>query len=226
MKKLLKKYIDPLIPLYSVIPLIACFVLNWVFYYGAGIINRGRYHYDLTTNLDRMIPVVPAFVLVYFGCYIFWVLNSIMIMRISRSQCIRYAFAFISSLAIAGVIFVILPTSNSRPVISGTGIFDRLLVFLYWFDKPVNLFPSLHCLISWLNYIGMRGRKEIAFSYRLFSFILAIAVFATTQLTKQHFLVDIAGAVVIGELMYFVGDKIKDKPFMVKSLDWCEKILS
>ena len=66
MKTWLKKYIDPWIKLYSIIPLIAIFTWNSLVYFGAAQITKGWHHYDLTTKLDQAIPVIPEFVYIYF----------------------------------------------------------------------------------------------------------------------------------------------------------------
>lgn len=79
--------------------------------------------------------------------------------------------------------------------------------FLYWVDDADNLFPSIHCLVSWFCYIGIRGRKEIPKWYQNCSCATAIIVFLSTLTTKQHVIVDIIGGVVIAELTLFTARK-------------------
>lgn len=38
--------------------------------------------------------------------------------------------------------------------------------FVYAVDAADNLFPSIHCLVSWFCYIGLRGRRDIPVWYR------------------------------------------------------------
>lgn len=203
MRKFLKKYLDPIVPLYSIVPLVCCFIFNSLIYFGVGLLSEGRFHYDFTLSFDRSVPVIPEFIIIYFGCYIFWIVNSIMIARVSRENCMNYAVAYISSLSICGLFYLFMPTTNVRPDIVGTGISEQLLRWLYSIDKAENLFPSIHCLLSWFCYIGIRGRKEIPKWYRAFSCVFAIMVFLSTQFTKQHYIVDIFGGVAIAEATYY-----------------------
>ena len=53
----LKKYIDPVIPLFAIIPLVSCFALNMLVYSGSMILCKNWHHYDLTTWLDNQIPL-------------------------------------------------------------------------------------------------------------------------------------------------------------------------
>lgn len=39
---------------------------------------------------------------------------------------------------------------------------------LYWIDAADNLFPSIHCLVSWLCWIGVRRRRDIPYGYSFF----------------------------------------------------------
>ena len=53
---------------YAIIPLLSTFLLNDLVYWGGMAIAGNRYHFDLTTNLDRRIPFVPGFVYIYLIC--------------------------------------------------------------------------------------------------------------------------------------------------------------
>ena len=53
-------------------------LLNFLAYYGTRVFMGDKYHYDLTNSLDNMIPVMPAFILIYYGSYLFWIVNYIL----------------------------------------------------------------------------------------------------------------------------------------------------
>ena len=65
----LKKYVDPIIPLFSIVPLLSCFALNMVVYSGTMILCDDWYHHDFTSSLDRAIPYAIL------DHYIFWLLS-------------------------------------------------------------------------------------------------------------------------------------------------------
>lgn len=195
------------IPKYSVIPLISGFLLNTLIYEGVMFFIKGRHQFDFTTNLDRAIPLVPSFVVIYLGCYIFWVFNYLLIAKQGKEHFYRFQVADLTSRFICLFFFLVIPTTNIRPELSLDGWADYALAFVWNIDPPMNLFPSIHCLVSWFCYIGIRGQKTIPKWYQRVSLIFAILVFLSTQFTKQHYWIDVVGGVVIAELTYYLGRK-------------------
>lgn len=198
----LKKYLDPVIPLYAVLPLIICFGFNTVVYSGTMILCKDRYHYDFTTPFDRMVPVSSWWMYIYFGCYLFWIINYIMVGHINREDRIafyRFVTTDLMSRIVCAFFYIFLPTTNVRPEVVGTHLSDRLLAFLYQIDQPANLFPSIHCLVSWLCFIGIRKSDKVPLWYKIFSCVFAVLVMASTQFTKQHYIVDVISALILAE---------------------------
>ena len=202
MKNLLKG-LTRILPAYGVFPVIFSFVFNCLVYSGSRMIAGGWYHHNIETGVDRSIPFVPEFLVIYFGCYVFWAVNYILIARQDR----RSVFQFFTSRCVCLVSFLAFPTTNTRPLITGSGLWNQAALWLYSIDAADNLFPSIHCLVSWFCYLGIRGRKEIPRWYQSVSMVIAILVFASTLLTKQHVIVDVAGGVLLAEFCFFIGRK-------------------
>lgn len=200
-----RKTVGIIIPEFAVLSLIACFMVNGFVYWGAQLLMKEKYHYDFTSKLDNQIPFVKEWVAIYLVCYVFWAFNYILVVREGREKWFRFAFADILARFVCGIIFVILPTTNIRPVVAGNDIFSMLMRFVYQIDLPSNLFPSIHCLVSWFCFIGIRRSKKVPLWYKVFSCIFAILVFLSTQFTKQHYLIDIAGGIIIAELCYYIA---------------------
>lgn len=200
-----KRSRNPLIPTYAVFPLISCLLVNSLVYFGISRLADSWKHYDLTLPFDRAVPLVPEFVSIYVGCYLFWAANYILIARQGKENCIRFATADMLSRVICCVFFLLLPTTNIRPMLTGNDIWTKLLQYVYATDAPTNLFPSIHCLVSWFCYIGIRGKKTVPVGYRIFSCVFAVLVFVSTQVTKQHYIVDVFGAVIIAESTYYIA---------------------
>ncbi len=207
MKTFIKKYI----PLYGIIPLLCCFALNMLVYSGAMSICAEWKHYDLTTGFDRMVPLVPWWMYIYFGCYLFWIVNYIMTARIYEDEPSKF-YQFVTtdmmSRIVCGFFFFLLPTTNIRPEVVGETFADTLLRFLYTIDQPANLFPSIHCLVSWMCYIGIRGNKKVPAWYRGFSCVFALLVVISTQTTKQHYIVDAVAGLFLAEVLYAINKRI------------------
>ena len=68
-----------LIPAYGIVPLLLAVLWNSLAYNGARWIASGRYHYNIETVLDERIPFIPWTLVIYFGCYLFWGINYILI---------------------------------------------------------------------------------------------------------------------------------------------------
>ncbi|MGI6500776.1 MAG: phosphatase PAP2 family protein [Anaerostipes sp.] len=195
------------IPKYAVIPLICSFLFNSLIYSGTMMLCKNLKHYDFTTGFDRMVPVIPSFVSIYLICYVFWIVNYILIGRVSKEHMYRFLVGDFLSRIICGMFFVLLPTTLVRPEIVGNGVWEHALRFVYSVDQSANLFPSVHCLVSWFCYIGIRGEKSVSKGYRIFSCVFAILVCVSTQVTKQHYVVDIAGGIFLAEICFQIGKR-------------------
>lgn len=79
-----------------------------------------------------------------------------------KRHCYRFLMADWLAKAVCFICYVVYPTTNTRPEIVGSDIWAQLMRFLYSMDAADNLFPSIHCLVSWLCYIGIRGNKSTA----------------------------------------------------------------
>lgn len=193
------------IPSYGVLSVITCFLWNSLVYSGTQFLMRHAKHYDLTTKLDRKIPFVSQWIYVYLICFVFWAVNYILICREGKEHWYRFAVGDMLSRLICGICFLILPTTNVRPIVHGDTISAWLVQWIYQLDMPYNLFPSIHCLVSWFCYIGIRGSKKVPKWYQYFSAVFACMVFASTQFTKQHYLWDVVGGFVLAELCNWIG---------------------
>ncbi|HKM03450.1 MAG TPA: phosphatase PAP2 family protein [Lachnospiraceae bacterium] len=202
--KLYRRYFSKWIPEYSLFSLIICFLVNSFVYSGSVLIMKNAYHYDFTSGVDKKIPFVKEWISIYVVCYIFWLINYVLICREGKEKWYRFATADLLSRFICAIFFIALPTTNIRPLVLGDDIFSGLVRLVYRLDQPTNLFPSIHCLVSWYCFIGIRKSKKIPLWYKVFSCVFAILVCVSTQFTKQHYLIDIAGGIIIAELCFFI----------------------
>lgn len=205
LRKWYRKTIGIYIPEYGLLSLISCFLVNSIIYWGTQLLMKDKIHYDFTSELDNKIPFVKEWVVIYLVCYVFWAANYILISREGKDEWFRFAFADMLSRIICGVFFIALPTTNVRPAVDGNDIFSWLMRLVYMKDLPTNLFPSIHCLVSWFCFIGIKKSKKVPLWYKVFSCIFAILVCLSTQFTKQHYLIDIIGGIVLAELCYYIA---------------------
>lgn len=192
--------------------LIAALLWNLTVYFGTRLVAWSWDHHDITTNFDLRFPLIPWTIVIYIGSYLFWVVNYCICAVQDQKKCHRFFCADWIAKIIALIVFLTFPTTNIRPEITGNGIWDISMKLLYWVDRPDNLFPSLHCLVSWMCWIGVRKRKDVSPIYRYASLLMAIAICLSTMTTKQHVLVDVIGGVALAEICYAVAgfSKIRD----------------
>lgn len=206
MKHLIQKLFD-FIPCYVILPLIAVFSSQSLIYFGTKLINHSMKKHDLTTAIDNNIPFITWFSIIYLGCYLFWVFNYMLAGRVNKEHFYKFITNIFLGYLISGFIFCIFPTYIERPSLDDIHGFGKFFVtYVYNSDTPVNLFPSMHCQISWYCYIGIRGKKEIPTWYQYASLVMAILVCISTVVIKQHFFVDIFAGIAIAELTYFIAN--------------------
>lgn len=204
MEKIWKR-IHTIIPEYSMIPLIFAVVFNLAVYGGSRMIAGEWTHHNIEGNLDRLIPFWPPTVAIYLGCYLFWIVNYILIGRQEKKEVCRFFAADFLSRVVCLVCYLAYPTTNTRPAVDPEGFWNQLVIFLYSIDAADNLFPSIHCLVSWFCYIGLRGKKNIPLWYRAASCLMALLVCISTLTTKQHVIPDVIGGIFLAELCFLVA---------------------
>ncbi|MDY4970225.1 MAG: phosphatase PAP2 family protein [Lachnospiraceae bacterium] len=221
-KKILSKLssvMGSVIPVYSRIPLILTVAVNMAVYLGARLIAGDWYHYNMETAFDRMIPFWPPSAAIYLGCYIFWAVNYILIARQEKRKVCQFFAGDVLSRLICLAFFLLIPTTNIRPAVDSTGVWNQVMRLIYAVDAPDNLFPSIHCLVSWFCYIGIRDCRGISAGYRGFSGIMAVLVCISTLLTKQHVIADVAGGILLAEICFRIGKCPAVSRFYGKQID-------
>lgn len=202
-------------------------VWNQTVYNGAKLIAQSWYHYDMTTPLDALVPFVPWTVVIYFSCFLHWAATYVLCARQDAAERDRFFCADVLAKAVCLVFFLAIPTTNVRPEILEENIWGAGMKFLYQIDDADNLFPSIHCAVSWFCWIGVRGRKNIPFLYRMFSFVAAVAVCIATLTTRQHVLADVIGGVALAEICYIAAGYPKVRGLYSTFLAWLtEKVKS
>ena len=205
----IKSLLTKILPAYAYLPLGAMLLFNWLVYFGTRFFTTGMRHYSMYTSLDEIIPFVPAFISVYILAYFQWVFGYGIIARENKQIFYRIVIAEIIAKAMALVCFIAVPTTIERPEITGTGVWDTLTAYVYNADAPDNLFPSVHCLESWVCFRGAMYLKKPGKWYKYASLVFTLLVFASTVFVKQHVVLDMVGAVVFVEIGMFISGKIQ-----------------
>lgn len=216
----LKKNLAKIVPSYGLVPLVLALTVNMAVYMGARWIAGDWYHYNIETPLDSLIPFWPPSSAIYLGCYVFWVINYILIARQEKKEVCQFFAGDILSRMICLFFFLLIPTTNTRPVVEAAGFWNQVMRLVYSVDAADNLFPSIHCLVSWFCYIAIRNRKEIPVWYQRFSCLMAVMICISTLTTKQHVIIDVMGGVGLAEICFRIGKRKAVYTTYEKIVDW------
>lgn len=228
MKNFIKKYF----PAEALVPLALILLFQAICYFiPKFFVEQGWYFkiFDFTTEFDIKTPFVPEAIIVYLGCFVFWVLGIFFLYQTKdRKHCYDIVLSVLISHVICMIIYLLIPTTTKlRPDINEyevKTIFDFFVKLTYSSDSPYNLFPSMHCTVTWFCVMAIRGRKEISLGYRIFSWIFSFMIFASILLTKQHYVWDILPSLILCEIIYFIikktslSDKLKNLCFKINRL--------
>lgn len=209
MKQKFMKKITEILPVYAWLPLASSVLLNLITYYGSRLITTGMDHYEINFAVDAKIPFWPPAIVIYILCYVIWPLGFVVGCRESKEVCYRMLAGEMIAKLFCLVIFLTVPTTITRPEVTGTDIFSKLTAFIYWKDTPDNLLPSIHCLESWMLFRGALWCRKVGTGYKIGYGIFSLMVFASTLLVKQHYIVDVAAALIVVELGIFLADRLK-----------------
>ena len=197
--------IDCMKKIKTIIPLIITFCMNAVVHWGVPLLRTGIKTHNLSGPADEVIPFMPQFIIIYFGCYLFWVVNYFMASM--REEKVKYRFftADFYARLVCMLCFIFYPTTNTRPVLTGTDIWTQAVRFLYTVDKPINLFPSIHCMASWFSCIAVRKNRKISNWYKAFSVLMTVLVVISTLALRQHVWQDAAAGILLAEVTWQIS---------------------
>lgn len=158
--------------------------------------------HSLVTDLDRSIPFVKGFILPYVGWEFFLFLTLIYYSLKDQETYRKTLLAINIGMILSYVIYFFYQTTVPRPLLAGTDGLTQMVRFVYQYDAPFNCFPSIHTLTSYLLIRGIQGSSAKGFWNRLVIIGGAASIILSTLLVKQHVLLDVVGAMALGESLW------------------------
>jgi len=182
------------------IPMVALMLLVPVYLF---IANRAAVGTVYAPELpwDRALPLQPTWALIYGALYMFLIVLPVLVVR-EEAHIRRTFWAYLAVWITAYVCFVVYPTAAPRPPeVVGDGFAVWGLRFLYDADPPYNCFPSLHVAHSFVSALTCYRLDR-----RLGQGALACAslVGISTLFTKQHYIADVVGGIVLAFVAYLL----------------------
>jgi membrane-associated phospholipid phosphatase len=152
-------------------------------------------------SLDRVVPLQPAWALVYGAFYLFMILLPVLVVR-QEEQIRRTVRAYLMVWISAYVCFLVYPTTAPRPdKVIGDGFVVWGLRFLYSADIPYNCFPSLHVAHSFVSALTCyRVHRGVGIVATLCAGLVGVS----TLFTKQHYILDVIAGIFLACVAYVV----------------------
>lgn len=181
-------------------------LININYAIAGSIAKSGR---NLSLTLDKQIPFVSIFIFPYIYWFIYIFLGLMFILLKDRRKYIRVLLAIYVSMSVCYLIYYLFPVEIVRPAVINNSIANRLVNIIYEIDKPLNCFPSIHVLNT---YIIMRytSRKDNK-SWYYYTQAIGILIILSTLFIKQHFIADGIAAIFLAEIVMLLVKKIEGK---------------
>ncbi|MFD3156218.1 phosphatase PAP2 family protein [Haloimpatiens sp. FM7330] len=170
----------------------------------------------IVTDIDRAIPLVKIFVIPYLAWYPFIVGTLIYLCFKDKKTYYNVLISLIMGLISCYIIYFFFQTGIPRPNVSGDDVLTKILRFVYNTDNPYNCFPSIHVLTSYLMIKGILDCKCRNAKNMSIVITSAILIIISTELIKQHVILDIISAIILSEVLYKIAMPYKEKVVLLE----------
>lgn len=148
---------------------------------------------------ELRIPFVPALIVPYMSIDLFFIASFLLCW--DRIELSAHARRIAAAILVAGLAFLVFPLTAGYPRPAVSGWSGWLFGFLWSFDKPHNLVPSLHVALAsllWPLYARHTRAPLRWFVHAWFTLIVA-----SPLLTWQHHVLDVATGAMLGQVCRF-----------------------
>lgn len=189
-------------PRFAHVKLLAGWLVYLLFYYlTENFIPPERCHV-IHCHLDDVIPFNEFFLIFYCAWYVLLVLSLLYFFLYDVDSFRKLQIFIIITQVVAMAVYIIYPSRQElRPeVFERENLLTALMAFIYAFDTPTGICPSLHVAYSigiasvWLKY------RDASRTWKGFVTVLAVLISISTAFVKQHSVVDILAALPLGAL--------------------------
>lgn len=187
----------------------------WALIYILVAVSYFPFNYDfgrtvsLILPIDRRIPFLKEFVLVYDLWFPFLIVNLTLLYFSSIELYTSAVRTLVITQLLAYLTFALFQTYVPRPEIVGNDFFSELMRMTYANDRPYCGFPSVHVLSTFI--VGCHVLKtNFRVSYKAVVSVIAILIILSTVFVKQHVFLDIIGGIGYSVIVYVVVGLIRD----------------
>jgi membrane-associated phospholipid phosphatase len=180
----------------------------FIFYFLLQTIVVFNHTYNLTTEIDDIIPFVPEFIWIYHTIIPVFLLTTIFI--IERKSVFFVALSSsVLAYSLLLIFYALLPAFYPRAATEATSLSALLVDLTRTIDGANNTFPSGHVTFAWLLVLFIRisnFAKKCNWIQPLY-IIWACLISVSTLVLKQHFIVDVFSGMSLAALCYFLAKR-------------------
>jgi len=147
------------------------------------------------TFIDDFFGFRPWTSWIYMSDFLLMFLPIILVTEIAMMK--RLMRAFFLSMSIHYLFFFFFPTTMHRPPLTGDGVTEFVFGLVRMIDTPVNCFPSMHVSLCFVVALSFWHTKKV---WSVFFLIWASLIALSTLSTKQHYLWDVLGGLIIAAI--------------------------
>ncbi len=185
---------------------------GWIVYFSLYFITENLIPYErchvIHSALDELIPFCEFFVVPYL-LWFFLVAGSLLYLLLYDIPAFRKLCIYIMiTQAGAMLVYIILPNIQLlRPeTMPRENFFTWVVRFVYSFDTPTGVLPSLHAAYSFAILSVFEHRRATSLWWRILLPFCVVIIIAATFFVKQHSVLDALAAIplcLIGEALIY-----------------------
>ena len=193
-------------PRYSHLKLLAGWIAYFVLYFLTENLIPAESCHVIHCALDDAIPFCEGFLIPYCYWYFLIVYSLLSFMLYDVVSFKRLQIYIMITQGVAMLLYILWPSVQQlRPeAFARDNLLTRLMAFIYAFDTPTGVCPSLHVAYS-MGIASVWGRaRDAGMGKKLFMIASAVVISISTAFVKQHSVVDILAAVPLGLLAEYL----------------------
>ena len=183
---------------------------GWIVYFALSFLTENLIPFDrchvIHSALDDLIPFNEYFLIFYCFWYVLLVVSLAYFLFFDVPSFKRLQVYIIITQLVAMLVYILYPSvQDLRPeVFARDNFLTRVMAFIYAFDTPSGVCPSLHVAYSmgiasvWLKY------KPAPKAWRIFVLVSAVLISISTFVVKQHSVIDVVAALPLGFLAEYL----------------------
>ena len=164
--------------------------------------NRPHNAVDISTSIDHSISFLPIFIIPYILWYAYIFCYLAYFCFKDTKVYLKTVILIVIGELICYVIYFFFQTTVPRPTLVGDNLINNLVQWVYTKDKPVNCFPSIHVLTTFIIMLASLHIKNKHLAHTICIHLVGTLIIISTLFVKQHVILDMIGSMFLITFLY------------------------